>query len=416
MVRQAKIVTGRLAQALRTADWLRRPRLLGYAAILGAFELALLLVWVFSAHDNLDLTGKPMGTDFISFWSTSSLALSGTPALAYLPEAHAAVQAAQVGGAAIGYFGFFYPPVFLLVCLPLALLPYGVALTTWLIATGVPYLFAIHRLLPRLGAVEFAACLTFPAILLNAGHGQNGFLSAALFGLGFVLLDRRPWLAGALLGCLVFKPQLAVILPFALAFSGRWPSFWAAAVSAALLTAASWALFGSETWAAFISGLLLAQQTLSDGFVDPGKMVSIFAAARLLHAPPLVALGLQVAAAAVMIVMLARVSRATTGPMLGALSVLATLLATPFALDYDLTLLAIPLAVAFRSGYGKQFLPYEKLVLLLGFALPLAARPLAVGLGIPVAPLVVLALLCLLVARLASARSAGSLVSQQMAQ
>jgi len=416
MVRQAKIVAGRLAQALRSADWLHRPRLLAYAAILGGFELALLLVWIFAAHGNLDLTGKPMGTDFISFWSASSLALGGTPALAYHPEAHAAVQAAQVGGAAIGYFGFFYPPVFLLICLPLALLPYGFALAAWLIATGIPYLLAIYRLLPRLGAVELAACLTFPAILLNAGHGQNGFLSAALFGLGFVLLDRRPLLAGALLGCLVFKPQLAVILPFALAFSGRWSSFWAAAVSASLLIGASWALFGAETWATFLSGLLLAQQTLSEGFVEPGKMVTVFAAARLLHASPLVALGLQVAAAMVMIVMLARVSRGTTGPMLGALSVLATLLATPFALDYDLTLLAIPLAVVFRAGYGKQFLPYEKLALLFGFVLPLAARPLAMGLGIPVAPLVVLALLCLLVARLASTRPTGYQVRQQPAQ
>lgn len=400
MLGQKRAMADRFVQAVRSGDWLDRSRLLGYAAILGAFEIGLLLFWILGAHDNLDPTGKPLGTDFISFWSASRLALDGTPTLPYNPEAHAALQARVVGGAEIGYFGFFYPPVFLLICLPLALLPYALSLLTWLVATGTAFAAVIGRLLPRLAPLELAACATFPAILINIGHGQNGFLSAALFGLGFILLDKRPWLAGALLGCLVFKPQLAVILPFALAFSGRWPAFVATAASATLLSLASWLLFGTETWATFLSGLLLAQATLSEGFVEPGKMVSLYAAARLLHAPSWIALTLQIAAALAMIVLLARVARRTTASTLGAISVLATLLATPFALDYDLTLLAIPLALMLAAGREHGFLPWEKMALLLGFVLPLASRPLAMGLGVPVAPLVVLALLSLCVARL----------------
>lgn len=391
--------TARFVQALRSAPWLQRSRLLGYAAILGAFELGLLLVFVLGGRGNLDPTGKPLGTDFVSFWSASRLALEGTPTLAYDPAAHAAVQSAVVAGAEIGYFGFFYPPVFLLICLPLALAPYGVALVAWLLTTGAAYLGAIRHLLPRLQPLELLACATFPAILLNIGHGQNGFLSAALFGLGFVLLDRRPLLAGALLGCLVFKPQLAVILPFALAFSQRWPAFAAMAASAVLLCLASWLVFGSETWTTFFSGLFLAQQTLSEGFVDPGKMISLFAAARLLHLPSALALALQVAAALAMLALLLPRARTMSTPLLGAVSVLATLLATPFALDYDLTLLAIPLAVMLRTGRDQGFLPFEKLALLIGFVLPLAARPLALGLGLPVAPLVVATLLWLCLAR-----------------
>lgn len=389
-----------IMQGLRSGSWLDRSRLLGYAAILAAFELALLAFWIFGSRGNLDPTGKPLGTDFISFWSASRLALEGTPALAYDPATHAAIQASVVGAADIGYFGFFYPPVFLLLCLPLALLPYGLSLLAWLTVTGTAYAFALARLLPRLAPLALAACFTFPAILLNIGHGQNGFLSAALFGFGIAFLDRRPLLAGALLGCLAYKPQLAVIIPFALAFSGRWPAFFSAAAAAIVLSLASWLVFGMETWMTFLSSLTLAQETLSAGHVEPGKMVSIFAAARLLHAPSWLALLLQLAAALAVLVLLAGSAKRASAPMLGAISVLATFLATPFALDYDLTLLAIPLAVMLRMGSDEGFRPYEKLALFAAFVLPLAARPIAMGLGIPPAPLVIFALFWLCLARL----------------
>lgn len=379
--------------ALRSGDWLDRSRLLGYAAILGAFEIGLLLFWVLGAQGNLDPTGKPLGTDFLSYWSASALALANTPALAYDAVAHGAIQASQVGGADVGYFGFFYPPVFLLFCLPLATIPYGLALGAWLLATGLPYLLVLRRLLPRLDRLAFVAALAFPAIILNIGHGQNGFLSAALFGFGFLLLERRPVLAGVLLGALIFKPQLAVLIPFALAFGGRWRAFAAAAVSAALLSGLSWAAFGTETWAAFFTGLTLAQQTLSESFVEPAKMVSLYAAARLLHIPAGVALLLQIASAIAAVVLVARVARRLDPLMLAALTITATLLATPFALDYDLTLLAIPLAVLLARGLETGFLPYEKVTLGLGFVLPLAVRPIALGLGLPIAPIVLALLL-----------------------
>ena len=40
--------------------------------------------------------------------------------------------------------------------------------------------------------------LACPAVLINVGHGQNGFLTAALLGGALVLLDRRPIVAGIL--------------------------------------------------------------------------------------------------------------------------------------------------------------------------------------------------------------------------
>jgi hypothetical protein len=56
-------------------------------------------------------------------------------------------------------------------------------------------------------------------------------------------------------------------------------------------------------------------------------------------------------------------------------------------------LLAVPLAwIAAQAGCGG-YRPWEKLILAAAFALPLLARPIATTAGVPVAPLVLAALL-----------------------
>ena len=62
--------------------------------------------------------------------------------------------------------------------------------------------------------------LALPPVLVNAITGQAGFLTAALFVGGMALLPKRPFAGGLLLGLLVVKPQLGLVLPFAL-LAGR---------------------------------------------------------------------------------------------------------------------------------------------------------------------------------------------------
>ena len=57
-----------------------------------------------------------VGPDFTSFWSASKLALGGHPEQAWNIQAHGAVQTAYWPDS--GYAAFFYPPPFLLICLP----------------------------------------------------------------------------------------------------------------------------------------------------------------------------------------------------------------------------------------------------------------------------------------------------------
>src|SRR3984957_15709122 len=93
--------------------------------------------------------------------------------------------------------------------------------------------------------------LGFPSVLINIGHGQNGFLTAALLGGALVVLDRRPILAGIMIGLLIYKPQYGLMIPIALAVSGRWRAFAAAAATVAVATIATTLVFGVSVWHAF---------------------------------------------------------------------------------------------------------------------------------------------------------------------
>src|SRR6201999_1961959 len=111
-------------------------------------------------------------------------------------------------------------------------------------ASLAAYLATIRAILPRPETLLIATA--FPAVFVNVGHGQNGFLTAALLGGAMQLLDRRPWLAGVLIGLLAYKPQFGVLIPVALLASQRWSSIVAAAATIAALVAISFATLGSN--------------------------------------------------------------------------------------------------------------------------------------------------------------------------
>ena len=129
------------------------------------------------------------------------LVLSGHAAAAYDWPTHKLAEDAALGHAFDGYFGWHYPPPFLFVAAALASLPYTFAYLAWTAGTFLLYLAAIRTIIgDRIGYLLAAA---FPPVLANFFVGQNGFLSAALFGGTLVLIERRQSiLAGVLLGLL----------------------------------------------------------------------------------------------------------------------------------------------------------------------------------------------------------------------
>src|SRR5438105_147271 len=80
----------------------------------------------------------------------------------------------------------------------------------------------------------------------NVGHGQNGFLTATLLGGGLIFLERRPILAGVLLGLLAYKPQFGLLIPLVLLATGRWTAIAAATVTVLSACSATLIVFGPE--------------------------------------------------------------------------------------------------------------------------------------------------------------------------
>ena len=384
------------AKALRDCDWLHRDRAIAYSRIVFGLTLVGGIAWIALSSGGLDREGEPIGTDFVGFWTASRLALDGRPDLAYDVAAHWAAQKA-VFGAKLGYTGFFYPPPTLLVCLPLALAPYFCSLAVWLASTGYAFFRVARGFLPGLDPVTF---LAFPGVFITAAHGQNGFLSAALIGGGLLVIDRRPVLAGLLFGAMAYKPHLAVMLPFALTLARRWTTLAMAALAATALCVLSLLAFGAPAWRGFFADSSLARAALENDLIGNEKMQSVFAAVRLLHGSLGLAWGFQAAAALGAACALFNLQRrAFRSPGEAPAIVCCGLLATPFLLDYDLTLIAIPLAWLLREGRRSGFLPFEKALMAFAFMLPLISRLAAGMLGLSLAPITIAALLFLSIRR-----------------
>ncbi len=231
--------------------------------------------------------------------------------------------------------------------------------------------------------------LAFPAVLINVGHGQNGFLTAALMGGALVLLDRRPIAAGILFGLLVYKPQYGLLLPIALVAAGRWKCFAAAAVTVIALTVLTTLTFGASVWQAFLDSTQFTRTVvLEQGNTGWYKIQSIFAWARMWGAPIPFAYALQGAAIVALAAAIAKLWRSAAPYALQAAALcIATILATPYSFDYDMMLLAPAIAFVAVDGLHRGFAPWEKTLLATLWITPLLARSIAhltfIPIGVP---------------------------------
>src|ERR1051325_7734925 len=173
---------------LRNGAWLTRERVRIGAALLVAIELSFFLFFVAGTHGWIVPLDRPTTTDFASFYAAGALADAGTPQLAYDHTAHlAAEEAATAPG--IEYQFFNYPPVYLLICAVLAVMPYLVAFCVFMALTLAAYLLVARRILQDYSGAALLVLLAFPIVFWNIGLGQNAFLTGALFGAATLLVD-----------------------------------------------------------------------------------------------------------------------------------------------------------------------------------------------------------------------------------
>ncbi|MEX0645902.1 MAG: glycosyltransferase family 87 protein [Parvularculaceae bacterium] len=322
------------------ANWLTRARV-WRLAIAGIFTyLAAAIAILATAQGGFDALGIPLGFDFLAFHEAARLALAGDLTAAFDPVVFGAALEQKLPGVGYGYY-WLYPPTYALTMLPFGVLPYGVAFWVWT-ALGLAAYGAGVRLLSR-DRLAIVAALGFPAVWVVAYHGQNAFFVAALFAVAaHALLTRKDALAGLAIGLLAIKPHLAILIPLALAASGRWRAFAYAGAVAISFTALSTLVFGGDYLDAFLregsplaGGLLLEEHHWA-------TIASVFVAVKLLGAPTALAWSAHAAvplAATALVAFRFKRDGATAETL--ALLVAASLLISPYVMDYDLVLLAV---------------------------------------------------------------------------
>jgi alpha-1,2-mannosyltransferase len=401
-----------MLERLRSGDWITRERVrFAAAALLIAFAAALAY-----------LLGRPLGTDFSNVYAAGSLVRGGEVQAPFDPARQYAREQA-IFGPATPFYGWHYPPFFLLVAAALATMPYALALALWQGATLVLYLVALRMIVtdaPEKEDLDAPApgerqpdplwlllALAFPAVFVNLGHGHNGFLTAALIGAALARLDRSPALAGVLLGLLAYKPQFGLLFPVVLVASGRWRVFAAAAATVAALATITTVALGASVWEAFLDSIHFTRTVvLKNGETGWQKIQSVFSVVRMWGGTVALACAVQVSVTLALAAAMAWLWRAPVDFALKAAGlVIAAVLATPYSLDYDMTALAPAIAFLVVHGMRCGFAPYEKSALAMLWIAPLLARSLAQAMVLPVGVLAMAAMLILVLHR--AAQQAG---------
>jgi len=259
---------------------------------LSALAWLLLLPYILTAHGHLDWSGHALGRDFVNYWTAGQLTREGHALNVFAPATFLAEEH-RLFDPSLPFHFWSYPPPALLMVSPLGLLPYIPALIAWS-AVGLLLLALAARGFLKTPA-EWILVVFSPAAAINIGLGQNGALSAAILIGGLAIWRSRPILAGLVLGLLIFKPQIALLLPVAVIAERSWRTLLGAMLSAAIVCSVSTLAFGLQAWTGFFGPTLRMQQIMLSQGSGPFQwmMPSTFMALRLLGAPAIVALTLQ---------------------------------------------------------------------------------------------------------------------------
>lgn len=331
-----------------------RPRL-SWLAVVGLINAPMAL-WFFLSEQASFLHGRMSrgqipGRDFINYWSGAKLALHGRVADIFDQDAYMRALTA-FWGPGLKIHSFSYPPSILPLILWLGALPYGVALALWSLV-GAAALYAAAWPYSR-RPLTAALILFSPAVAACLDVGQNGLITSALLIGGLRLTDRRPWLGGALIGLVTFKPQLGLLIPLALIAAGRWKAIGGAAASALVLAAAGMIIAGEQGWALYFTRTLAYQRVLLEQSGGAWSVMtpSPLAAGLFAGLPHALAWGLQIlVSAACAVAVCLRFRRiGAQGRAIGGVDILlltaAGFLAAPYSFNYDMPSLVLALTIA----------------------------------------------------------------------
>lgn len=275
--------------------------------------------------------------DFTMFWTGARFALHA-PSLVYDIDAMTAAQVGLRERAKIGPHPFIYPPTALLFLVPFALVPFWLAYALWTIAGAAAFWTAARRLTS--GWVATLSLLSPPGVQVLI-LGQTTLVVGAAILWSLALARERPVLAGALMAmAAAIKPQSAILVPLAFLAGRNWKALIAAACTWLLLAGASLA-FGPRLWLDWFDDLPVFPDILAHfNLYSRGATPSMLARYLDLDPTPFLIAGVVAGASLAWIGMKSDDLNTRAIAFVG-----GTMLASPYAMNYELVMMA-PMLIA----------------------------------------------------------------------
>jgi hypothetical protein len=358
---------------MNPAAWLTAKRVRVHGLLLAA------CLWTVYAADMsrpglLDRNGLVKGADFLHFYTLGRLALQDRGDLLYDMRAQAALARQLLPQAPDTVYVPLYGPQVSLFFAPLARLPYGWALTAWLLANVLIYAWCCRAVwktcadLQDQGWTVFVLALAFPGFFHLLVWGQTAGVALLCFALAYLALRRnQALLAGFAIGSLIFKPQLGLAAALLFLFSREWKLIAGAMAATSLQLAVAWMHYGSEIMRAYWRALTHLHDVLP--FLEPRlyQTHSLRSFWSLLVPWSRFATALYVVSALCALVLAAQSwkSKAPLGTRYAAL-LLATVLVSPHLTVYDLVILApafLMLSDWATSHKENSFVPQIRMLL-----------------------------------------------------
>jgi hypothetical protein len=280
--------------------------------------------------------------DFDVFYLVAQMVWRGEIEKAYYFATMGPAQEALAGQKI--FMPWTYPPQFNLLIAPLKVMPLGAAYSIFVVGTLISYLVVLRAVAGK--CFSLALLLLLPIFIVTVAIGQNGFLTGTFIGLVCLYVHRSNAVAGIALGLMIIKPHLAVAFAVYTLWARRWAVATAAIVTIAVTSILATVLLGIGVWSAFFDSMKEAQSHLGMGMYPLFRMVSPYAALYTLGMPAMVAWVVQIliATMSLMLVCVTHHRGFTAQQTLG-LTAIVSLLISPYAYDYDLTIYGIGLAM-----------------------------------------------------------------------
>ena len=296
------------------------------------------------------ITHPHINSDFLAFWSFPRFAAANPVADIYNAQKLQAFQQTLYPGFH-SFYPYLYPPTLLLVTWWLKIFSFRAAQIIWTVAGLAAFLASAKTFFPQKWS-PILAMLAGPAALITGATGETAFFTSALLLAGFGNLPKRKILAGICFGLLTLKPQLGVLIPFALVARGEWRTITAAALTAAALIAASCLAFPGQLWLVWAHTLPAYQSAYFAAVKSLNLNIIVTPAANLivLGATPSIAWLVQTAfTLAIAVTTLVTFRRARNPKLAIAALFTGAFLAVPHAYAYDTITLTAALALIFEQ-------------------------------------------------------------------